>query len=331
MATIRDVAREAGVSVATVSRVLNNPQIVRDSTRARVEGAIKKLRFHPDPTARRLSIGRTFTISVMMPFLTRPSFVERLRGIEAALSHSAYDLVVSNVETMAKRDDYYDALIRERRFDGAIVMALKPRDAEAEALAATGVAVVLVDTTHPVLSSIDVDDVEGGRIAARHLLERGHRRIAFVGNREYEFYFHSVEERLQGFVEVLEEAGVSLTEENEFWIPYSRREARHIVDRLLERPIEECPTAVFATSDTTALGLLDGLRQHDLTAPDDLAVIGFDDLEIAELYDLTTIHQPLFQSGARAVEYLLTQLETNTSPSVQQFLLPLTLIPRGTT
>ncbi len=232
---------------------------------------------------------------------------------------------------MAKRDAYYDTLIRERRYDGAIVMAMHPRDTEAIALVAAGVPVVLVDTYHPLLPSVDVDDVEGGRIAARHLLDKGHRKIAFLGDQEYELHFYSAIERLQGFREELEAAGVPLATEDQIWIPYSRQEARHATEQLLERSTQDRPTALFATSDTTALGVLDALRQRGLKAPDDLAVMGFDDLEVAEVYDLTTIHQQLFQSGARSVEALLTQLETDEGVLLQRIFLPLTLRPRGTT
>lgn len=331
MTTIRDVAREAGVSVATVSRVLNNPKSVRESTRGRVEEAIAHLNYRPASAARRLSTGRTFTISVVMPFLTRPSFVERLRGVEAALSHSAYDLVVSNIESAARWEAYVDLLTAERRYDGSLIITLRPTDAEAESMIAAGVPVVLVDNSHPLLPSVDVDDERGGWMAAEHLIQQGHCGFAFLGDNDSELRFSASEERLRGFQQCLEAAGCSLPEQNRFWIHHSRREAREVVAELLKRPAGDRPTALFAASDTTALGILDGLRQRGLRAPDDLAVIGFDDLEVAELYDLTTIRQQLFQSGAKGVEYLLTHLESGQLPNPPNLLLPLTLVVRGTT
>lgn len=319
------------MSVATVSRVLNNPHTVRDETRARVQRVIETLNFRPDPTARRLSIGRTFTIGVLLPFLTRASFVERLRGVEAALSHSAYDLVVSNVESQAKRDAYFDAIARERRFDGSVVMTLEPSDEEAQAILDAKVPVILVDASHPLLPGVDIDDVAGGRMAAAHLLERGHRRLAYLGDTDHELLFRASRERLAGFRERLEEEGLVLADEDIFWAPHGRREARQVADRLLQRPAADRPTALFAASDTAALGILDGLRAHEMKAPQDLAVIGFDDLDVAELYDLTTIHQPLFQSGTQGIEYLLALLESGQAPQPQQLTLPLTLRVRGTT
>lgn len=331
MTTIRDVARAAGVSVATVSRVLNNPHTVREPTRVRVQQVIADLRYHPNPTARRLSIGRTFTIGVILPFLTRPSFVERLRGVEAALSHSAYDLVVSNVESLAKRDAYFEAIVQGRRFDGNLIMTLAPTNAEAQVIHETGLPVVLVDTSHPLLPGVDVDDEGGGRMVAAYLLAKGHRRLAFLGDVEYDWLLTSSAERLVGYEAGLRESGVALAEADRFWVPPSRRAARSVIDLLLARPPTERPTAIFATSDTTALGLLDGLRQRGLRAPDDLAVVGFDDLDVAESYDLTTVHQKLFQSGVRGIEMLLTLLESGQPSTPTRLLLPLTLVERGTT
>ena len=332
MSTIRDVAKAAGVSVATVSRVLNEPRLVRDSTRRRVQEAIRDLNYRPSATARSLSLGRTMSISVAMPFVTRASFVERLRGIEATLSHHSCDLVVSNIESMVKRDSYYQSLLEGRQFDGVVLTTMRPRDEEAQVLADRPMPVVLLDTAHPLLSSVDSDDVEGGRMAARHLLARGHRRIAFLGDNEFGFNFDSARERLDGFREVLAQAGRALSERDEWWIPYSSRAARELVPQILDRPPAERPTALFATSDMTALGVLDGLQDAGLRAPDDLAVIGYDDLEMAGWHELTTIHQPLFQSGVWAIEMLLGQMESSAPrPEPVHLNLPLRLVPRATT
>ncbi|MGB0388839.1 MAG: LacI family DNA-binding transcriptional regulator [Ardenticatenaceae bacterium] len=331
MATIRDVARAAGVSTATVSRVLNRPHQVREKTRERVQRVIDQLNYRPDPTARRLSMGRTFTVSVGLPFLTRASFVERLRAIEAKLSNSEYDLVVSNVESMLKRVAYFNGVAHKGRFDGHLIISLHPSDEQAKAICAAQVPVVLVDTSHPLLPSVDIDDVAGGRMAAEHLLAKGHRRFGFLGDTQNQELFSATRERLEGFKSRLDESGIKFLKENHFKVSYSRREARQVIDQILARPAAERPTAIFAAMDTTALGLLDGLRQHGLRAPDDLAVIGFDDLDVAELYDLTTIRQPLYESGARGVELLLSILGRDEPAPPEHILLPLTLVERKTT
>ncbi|HBY95728.1 MAG TPA: LacI family transcriptional regulator [Chloroflexi bacterium] len=330
MVTIRDVARIADVSIATVSRVLNDSEAVRPETRERVLDAIKALNYQPSSIARRLSIGRSFTIGVILPFFTRPSFVERLRGIEAALSYSEYDLVVYNVETPARRDAHFAALAGGGRFDGAIIMSLVPGDEDVRRWKAAGVPVVLVDAFHPALTCALGDDVRGGRLAAEHLISQGHRRLAFVGDTRYQpLGFTSSRHRLEGFRTALADCGIILNEDDILLDEHGRREARAMAEQLLARPPHERPTAVFAASDTQALGILDALRGHGLRAPDDLAVIGFDDIEVAEVYDLTTVRQPLYESGSLGAELLRDLLEQPDREPVKVEL-PLEVVSRGT-
>ena len=331
MATIRDVAKAAGVSTATVSRVLNNPQQVREKTRLRVEKVIEELNYRPDPTARRLSMGRSFTIRVGLPFLTRASFIERLRAIESTLADSNYDMIVSNVETMLKRAAYFGNVAHGRGVDGHLIISLQPTDQQAKMISEAKVPVVLVDAYHPLLPSVDIDDVEGGRLAAEHLLAKGHRRFAFLGDKVDKKMFFSTQERLQGFKDGLAQAGVLLPEENHFRVSYSRQEALDVVTSIFSRPKDKRPTAIFAAMDSTAVGLLDGLRRQGLRAPDDLAIVGFDDLEIAKVNNLTTIRQPLYESGKEGIRYLLKILTTNDPLPAERIVLPLTLIERSTT
>lgn len=331
MSTIRDVAREASVSVATVSRVLNNPDTVRDDTRQRVEQAMQVLRYRPTLSARSLSRGTTSTISAVMPFLTRPSYVERLRAVEAVLGAEHYDLVVSNIEAEARWQRYLTGVTQERRYDGSLFITLVPDDESLEQLLQARVPVVLIDASHPELPSVDIDDHYGGQLAADHLLARGHRRIAFMGDHDPRVRLMASVERLDGFAWYLDQAGYPLAAHDSHIIPHNRRAARDLTESLLDRLPSQRPTALFATSDTTALGALDALRQRGLRAPDDLAVIGFDDLDVAELYDLTTIRQPLYDSGALGVQALLSQIATGDPPDPFHRQLPLTLIPRGTT
>lgn len=330
MVTIRDVARAADVSIATVSRVLNDSEAVRPETRDRVLAAIKALKYQPSSIARQLSIGRSFAVGVILPFFTRPSFVERLHGIEAALNYSEYDLVVYNVETPARRDAHFEALTGRGRFDGAIIMSLVPRDAEIRRWKAARVPVVLVDAFHPELTCALIDDVRGGRIVAEYLLARGYRRFAFVGDTRHQpLGFTSSRDRLEGFRAALADQGITLSEENILLDEHGRREARALAEQLLVRPPRKRPDAVFAASDTQALGVLDALRQHGLRAPDDLAVVGFDDIEVAELYDLTTVRQPLYDSGRMGAELLWDLVEQPDREPVR-IELPLEMVGRGT-
>lgn len=330
MPTIRDIAVAANVSIATVSRVLNESESVSAETRARVQAAIKALNYRPDPIARRLSMGRTFTIGVILPFLTRPSYVERLRGIEAAVSHTEYDLVIQNVETRTKRDASFAELPSGRRFDGLVIISLAPTDAEAEAFVASHLPVVLVDCAHPRLSSVSIDNYAGGRLVAEYLLSQGHRQLAFIGDLDNDALgFRSRRDRLAGFTATLAAHDVPLLPQNILVDEHGRREAKHATATLLHRPPAERPTAVFAYSDIQALGVLDALREAGLQAPDDLAVIGFDDIEIAEVYGLTTVRQPLYDSGVQGIELLWKHIAAPEAPPAHT-VLPLTLVTRQT-
>jgi DNA-binding LacI/PurR family transcriptional regulator len=320
-ATIRDVARTAGVSVATVSRVLNDSGLVKQGTRGRVLEAMEALAYTPSFAARRLSLGRTLTVSVVVYYLTRPQAAERLRGVEAVLSDSEFDLVVYNVESPDKRDKYLRELPHAKRTDGLVIISLPPRPEEVSSLASAAVPVVVIDVHSPalrVLPRVVGDDVAGGQLAARHLLNLGHRRLAFVGDQfENPFGFTSGRDRFTGFEGALAERGVPLRPEYVALGGHSRYEARELAHRLLTGP--EPPTAIFAGSDTQALGVLSAARDLSLDVPGDVSVVGYDDIEAAEYVGLTTIRQQLFESGRAGAEILLREIEgrSGVPPSVE--------------
>ena len=181
-ATIQDVARAAGVGRGTVSRVLNGRPNVDPATRARVLEAIAALDFVPSAAARRLSLRRTQSIAVVTLHLTRPSVVERLRGIESALVDAALDMVVLNIETVERRNAILRDVPRPERFDGLILISVAPHDMELAQIRRSSLPVVLIDAHHRALPRVVCDDVGGGVMAANHLLERGHRRFGFIGD-----------------------------------------------------------------------------------------------------------------------------------------------------
>src|SRR5215210_3919228 len=176
--TIARVAEEAGVGVGTVSRVLNGSPAVSDGTRRRVLQAIATLDYQPSPAARALSTGRTYAIGVVAPFFTQPSVIERLRGVSRTLAGADYQLILLDVARADQRRDFFNSVAVRGRIDGVLSISLSPTDREARRLAARGVPIVLLDRDHPTLPAITIDDIEGGRLAAEHLLELGHRRIA---------------------------------------------------------------------------------------------------------------------------------------------------------
>jgi DNA-binding LacI/PurR family transcriptional regulator len=186
---------------------------------------------------------------------------------------------------------------------------LTPADIDVERWRSAGVPVVLVDTHHPALPRIVVDDVLGGLRAAQHLLELGHRQIAFVGDPVHTaFNFTSSQDRLAGLRQALAERGIAWRPEYHQTGEHGQEPARALTHQLLA--LDDPPTAVFAASDTQALGVMQAARELGLRVPEDLSVIGFDDIEIAGYLNLTTIHQPLFESGYRGINLLLQSMET---------------------
>jgi LacI family transcriptional regulator len=332
MVTINDVAAYAGVGASTVSRVLNDHPRVSAETRARVLEAIDALSYRPNPLARGLSRGRCQTLGVVVPFFTHASAVERLRGVVAALDGSRYDLVLFNVESPVHRDEHFNALTRRDRADGLLVFSMPPPPGQLERLAQAGVPVVLVDARGKEVDMVVTDDVEGGRIATGHLLALGHERIAFIGDDpDNPFGFSASTARERGYRDMLDAAGLPVRHEYIRYGSHDRIVAQRLTEQLLAQ--RERPTAVFASSDVQATGVLAAARAAGLRVPHDLSVVGFDDIEMSAYAGLTTVRQPLFESGRIGAELLLTALAANgdraTRPTVRE--LPLELVERSTT
>jgi DNA-binding LacI/PurR family transcriptional regulator len=333
--TIRDVARRAEVGVGTVSRVLNDSSSVSENARQRVHEAIDDLGYRRSSTARNLALGRTQTIGVVAPFFTSPSVVERLRGvIEGLRERGEYDLLLFDVETLPERADAFRTFARRGRLDGLLVISLRPTDAEVESLERERLPVVLVDVAHPALSHVIIDDVLGGELATEHLLAKGHTRIGFVGDARTPFGFTSSQDRHQGMTRALRRAGIKLQPELDQRGPHGREEARRLTEQLLS--LADRPTAIFAASDVQAMGVLEAATAAGLRVPKDLAVIGFDDIEVATVLGLTTVRQPLQETGLRGAELLLSAVEgadgvagAESTPTAE--LPPLTVIERRTT
>jgi len=325
--TIYDVAQLANVSISTVSRVLNSPTQVNEATRLRVLAAIDELNFVPKAEAAARARKGTGRIGVLAPLIAYPSFVQRLRGV-ATLADSAYEMVIYNVESAARRDGYLATLPVTRRLDGLIIMALPFGDEAAHRLRTHHLATVTIECAHPFFSSVEIDDRAGGEMVARYLIERGHRRFGFVGDAEVPDYaIHTSEKRLAGYRRALAEAGFSLPDENLRLGRHSLEEARRLAGELLDLP--EPPTAIFAPSDTQAMGVLRAARERGVAVPSELAVIGFDDVEVANYVGLTTVRQPLEESGRVAVDLLLARL-VNRARSIQRVTLPLEIVVRET-
>ena len=330
--TIRDVAKSAGVGLGTVSRVLNDSPRVSEATRQRVLETIDELEYIPSPLARKLSLGKTLTIAAAIPFFTRPSPVGRLRGIANTLADTEYDLIVIDLEAPERYEAYFSKLARGFQVDGVLLISLAPRRETLEKIIQAGTPLVLIDVNDPTMddySRVIVDDVGGGCLATEYLLGLGHRRVAYISdNFEDSHYFTSSKHRFEGYRLALKKAGIPVRNNYCRHGPHGRYEARLLASEMLQ--LKDPPTAIFAASDTQAIGVLEAARDAGLHVPDDLSVIGYDDIEIAEHLGLTTVRQLLFESGEQGVKLLLDRIR-NPDEEPRTIVLPTKLVVRKTT
>lgn len=325
--TIYDVADYAGVSITTVSRMLNSPEKVNPDTRERILAAIDALNFVPKAEARALSMRGTGRIGVITPYFSTPSFVQRIRGIASALSRSSYELVIFTVEEISQLENYLVTLPLTGNLDGLIVLSLPIKDEQIKRLT---IPTVLIEYPNDLVSCVEIDDVSGGRIAADYFIGKGHKQLGFLGVNDMEAPSYAIQpssQRLLGYKQAIENAGLSLPPEYIKTVEYTQDASRAAARELLSLP--QAPTAIFAAADFQAISVLKVARQMNIKVPEQLAVVGFDDLDMAELHDLTTIRQHLDESGRLAVELLLARISDPTRP-VQHMHLPLTLIERET-
>jgi LacI family transcriptional regulator len=303
MATIKDVAREAGVSVATVSRVLNDSGPVREATRRRIRDVATRLRFTPNSAARSLITARTTTLGVLLPDLYGEFFSEVIRGIDQAARRHGYHLLVSS--SHADRAETEAALRAMRgRVDGLIIMS---PDLDARALVQNlpdRLPLVLLNSAvdSEAFDALTIENFQGASAMVRHLIVLGHRRIAMLKGAARN---HDAVERLRGYRAALERAGIERSPAWEIAGEFTEESGYRGVEALLR--IEPRPTALFAANDAMAMGAMSALREAGIAVPDAMAVAGFDDIPIARYASpsLSSVRVPIGELGERATEMLL--------------------------
>lgn len=328
--TIYDVAELSGVSISTISRVLNSPDKVNSETRMKVMEAIDQLGFVPKAEARARAMQSTNRIGVITPFFTAPSFVQRLRGVAARLSRENYELVIYPVDSEEQLQGYISSIPVMRNLDGLIIMSLAVESRDVERLIGNKMETVLIEFSYDQLNSIVIDDFQGGRMVAEHLIQKGYRSFGFLGDIEppERNIIHPVRSRLDGFKSVMNDAGLHFPAQNIKQAFYAHESSRQSAYELLTMP--DRPSAIFAASDNQALSIMKVARQLNMRIPDDVAVVGFDDIDMADYVDLTTVRQHLDESGRLSAEMVLGRI-ADPSRATQHIYLPLNLIERQTT
>ena len=329
--TIADVAADAGVGVGTVSRVLNGSEQVRESTLRAVLDSIDRLGYRPSHAAAALVRGTPRTVALIVAHLTRPSTVVRVASALAVLEEQGYDAIVYNVDSPLERDRHLEALLPTHRADGVLAVCLPLSRDQLDQFARAGVALVGVDVVNPGVPQTVIDDVAGGRLATGHLLSLGHRRIGFVGDMPFSrppagLGFTSSANRLRGYKQALATAGIRVEPGLIRRGPHDAATAAEHTARLLKSP--DPPSAIFAASDTQAIGVLAAADRLGVAVPERLSVVGFDDIESAAFLDLSTIRQPLALGGAEGARRLCALLRgERVRPRRQE--LPIELMARG--
>jgi DNA-binding LacI/PurR family transcriptional regulator len=326
--TIYDVARLSGLSIATVSRVLNSPEQVTMETREKVLKVIDELGYVPRAEARARAIRGTRRIGVLTPFFTSPSFVERLRGIAYVLGKTNYELIVYTVDSSSRLSAYLTSLPLTGSLDGLIILSLPFSDMDARRLIEHKIVTVVVEYEQEFFSSVEIDNKGGGEMAGKYLLGRGHQQIGFIGEiHPPDYAIRPALARLKGLQKIMSEADIHMSEDHIQSASIDQESTRRAALKLLS--LLERPTAIFAAADFQAMALMKVATDMGLQIPGDLAVLGFDGLETSDFMGLSTINQSLNDSGRIAAELLLTQL-ADTNRSIRHINLPLTLVERET-
>ncbi|ETT75698.1 LacI family transcriptional regulator [Paenibacillus sp. FSL R7-277] len=325
--TIYDIAKEAQVSVATVSRVLNNTAPVKESTREIIMAVIEKHQFQPNALARSLLKKETGTIAMILPDITNPFFPEVFWGAENVAREKHYTFFLCDTAGEHSRESEYLSILREKRVDGIIFLGGRinlnqcpPALSQEVVELSKHVPIVLVNGNLPRsgLHRIYTDEEEGAALATQHLLDLGHRRIGFLGGMEET---STTQVKLKSVRMKLKERGLTLRKDWVMFHDFSIEGGRTLMDRMLEQ--EERPTAVLCVNDFTAIGALKSATQHGLKIPEDLSIVGFDDspLSRAVIPELTTVSQNTNQLGELSVE-MLHELISGGNPRKRTVLQP---------
>ena len=310
MATIKDVALRAGVSVTTVSHVVNDTRHVSAKGRERVEEAIRELGYVPNAMARSLKSNTTSTLGMLIPNSSNPYFAEIVRIVEDRCFGAGYTLVLCNTDDEPRRQSVYLQVLAERRIDGLIVVSTGAGDDDSLVTQLHGLRIptVLVDReiADPACDLVETAHMQGGLLAVRHLLSLGHKRIACIGG---PVGVMPSEQRIEGWRIALAEAGATPNTDALLWrggfTSQGGYEAMHAILRT-----EQAPSAVFVCNDLMAIGALRAAHESGVHVPDDLSIVGFDDIELSAYTrpPLTTVAQPKERIGALAVDMLLERV-----------------------
>ncbi|USK92437.1 LacI family DNA-binding transcriptional regulator [Rossellomorea marisflavi] len=318
--TIYDVAKEAGVSIATVSKVINNTGRISEKTRKKVTKIMGDLEYQPSSVAAALTGKRTFTIGVLVPDIANPFFAEIARALENNARKSGYTIILCSTDYQKEREQDYFDLLMKKQVDGMII-ATEPKELQKfKNLESRGIPYIMFSFDHLELDShvVTTDDVKGGYLAGRYLLDHGHRHAAVIT----ELQRASGKLRLEGFKRAFGAAGIELDPDSVINSKSTFEDAKKAARKILKK--ENRPSAVFASTDLIAAIFINEARKAGVSIPGDMSIIGFDNTIYAEIADpgLTTIAQPIPELASYAIEQLMKSIKDPDSPAHRITLAP---------
>ncbi len=322
--TIYDIAKAAGVGIGTVSRVLNNHPSVTPETRKKVREVMRKMHYEPHAYAQRLARNHAGTISAIIPFFTNSFFVETLRGVQEGVTRLGYDLVLFGINEVEQVESNLAIALQRGRVDGILFFSMRLPDKVVPRLKETQIPLVLIDSFHPGFDSISVANETGAFDATSYLIKLGHRRIGMINALKRSTpaaerllgYRHALEKNSVKYSADLVKSGINKREDG-----FNREAGYEAMTEFIEMG-SGMPTAFFVSSDIQAMGALAALSEHGLRVPEDISLVGFDDIELAEYVKLTTMHQPMHEMGHLAVEWLTARIENSEAEIVHKSFLP---------
>ncbi|MFT6927955.1 MAG: LacI family transcriptional regulator [Psychromonas sp.] len=327
MATIKDVAKHAGVSTSTVSHVLNKTRYVSEDVTERVKKAVDELQYAPSALARSLKLKHTRTFGMLVTTSTNPFFAEVVKGVERRCYEQGYNLLLCNTEGDLERLRFNIDMLLQKRVDGLLLMSDEIVSQNLDIFARhKAVPTVVMDCgkTHFPADKIQDNSYLGGYLATQYLIKKGHRQIGCITGPLNQ---HTAEKRFAGYKQAIQDAGLMI---NKDWLVEGHFECeggQQAFEKILKTGT--LPSALFVCNDMMALGVINSASKHGVSIPDDLSIIGYDDIKIARYFtpSLTTVHQPKFNLGRKAFDTLLDKIQSNRENDLEIKLEP-TLVER---
>jgi LacI family transcriptional regulator len=326
-ASIKDVAREAGVSIATVSRVLNDIDVVNEDTKKKVKDAIKKLSYRPNIVARSLKTQKSSTIGIIIPDISNQFYPEIVRGCEDVANIYNYNIMLCNADLDVDKEMEALRILKEKMIDGVIYMSNSIEQNIINLINELEMPTVLVETTDTdgIFPSVSIDNVMAGSDAVKYLINKGNKKIAYVGTTTEKI--NALSKRYAGYKKGLSEMEINLDKEMVYFGGVKARDGYAGINTILDKGI--AIDAVFCASDEIAMGVINALRDRSINVPEDVDVMGFDDIYSASIFypKLTTVSQPMYDMGSVSMRMLIKSIN-NLVVDEKHFVLPYRIVER---